>query len=176
MIRAKQVADLITFCRLLLSPVLAALGVLVGGRALPVVAVLMVLNWTGDALDGPIARRNVPNYHTWLGDADIQVDSLVSAGLLLYLAGAGFVEPWAAGLYLGLWLLVLLWLRMPRALMMLFQAPIYGYFIWTTWVNARLAGWLLIGWIVVAIVITWPRFPREVVPGFLRGMGRIGRG
>jgi len=53
---------------------------------------------------------------------------------------------------------------------MLFQAPIYGWFIYIALTYAPEAGWWLVAWILAAVVITWPRFPREVVPGFLKGM------
>jgi hypothetical protein len=53
---------------------------------------------------------------------------------------------------------------------MLFQAPIYGWFIWITLRNAPSYGAVLVLWIVLVIIATWPKFPKEVVPGFLNGM------
>jgi hypothetical protein len=29
---------------------------------------------------------------------------------------------------------------------------------------------MLSAWVVVAVIVTWPRFPQEVIPGFLHGM------
>jgi hypothetical protein len=31
-------------------------------------------------------------------------------------------------------------------------------------------GLMLSAWVIAAVVVTWPRFPQEVIPGFLGGM------
>jgi len=31
----------------------------------------------------------------------------------------------------------------------------------------------MITWIAAALLLTWPRFPREVIPGFLEGMNGV---
>ena len=53
---------------------------------------------------------------------------------------------------------------------MLFQAPIYGWFIWAALRNAPLAGWTIVIFLAMAIAITWPYFPKVMVPGFLEGI------
>jgi hypothetical protein len=50
---------------------------------------------------------------------------------------------------------------------MLFQAPIYGWFICFALFQATNNGLLMIVWIAVIVLVTWPRFPQQVVPGFL---------
>jgi hypothetical protein len=78
--------------------------------------------------------------------------------------------PLYALAYLVLWGLIFRrwgWRRDPA---MLFQAPIYLWFLAVGLREAPSAGLGLVGWILVVVVITWPRFPREVVPGFLAGM------
>jgi hypothetical protein len=53
---------------------------------------------------------------------------------------------------------------------MLCQAPIYGYFIWIAMTRLPNVGiWILV-WMVVAVIITWPQFPQQIVPGFLKGL------
>jgi hypothetical protein len=83
---AKQVADLITFGRLLLGFLLAWLGIKWGGKGLIAALWILILNWTTDFFDGRIARRSSVYYHTWIGDHDLEVDMLVSVGLLLIVA------------------------------------------------------------------------------------------
>jgi hypothetical protein len=87
MLVAKQVADIITFSRGILAFILAGLGLLVGKEALPMAAGVMIADWAGDMLDGPIARRSRVYYHSWIGDHDLEVDMTVSVGLLIYMLG-----------------------------------------------------------------------------------------
>jgi phosphatidylglycerophosphate synthase len=174
MIVAKQVADFLTFARLLLAFFLVWLGVVSGAGGLEAAALALICSWTTDALDGPIARRSRVQYNTWLGDHDLEVDMAVACGLLFYLVLSGLVSTLLAAAYalvagLAFWHWGLL--RSPG---MLFQAPIYGGFIYLALARAPLYGTLLIAWIVLAVAITWPRFPDEVVPGFLHGMRALG--
>jgi hypothetical protein len=170
MLVAKQVADLITFSRGMMAFVLAGLGLLIGRDALPLVAWVMIADWCGDIVDGPIARRSRVYYHTWIGDHDLQVDMTVSVGLLIYLLGAGYVSWWVGVVYLLVWALFVLKYGVIPAPGMLFQAPIYFWFIWTTLQDAMGLGVLIIILILAAVILTWPKFPHVVVPGFLDGM------
>jgi len=166
----KQLADLITLTRAFLAPWFVWLGFRQGSDALPQVVVLMILNWTGDSVDGALARRSGTRVQTWIGDHDLAIDMLVSAGLLGYMVASGFLAGLAAAAYVLVWLVILWRWEMARSLGMLFQAPIYGWFIWTAISQAPEAGrWLLV-WIVAAIIVTWPKFPKQIVPGFLDGM------
>lgn len=168
-LNAKRIADTITAGRAIIGIILPWLGWVYGVTGLPTAVWLMLVDWTGDVIDGAIARHNRPIYHTWLGDHDLEIDILVASGLLVYLVFAGFVTPVLAGLYVFSWILILWLWRMPRALGMLCQAPIYGWFILMAVQTAPLAGRWLIIWIIAAIIVTWPRFPQEVVPNFLAG-------
>jgi phosphatidylglycerophosphate synthase len=170
MIVAKQIADLFTFIRALLCPTLILLGLLKGAEGLPLAIATMIISWTSDALDGPIARRSRVKYHTWLGDHDLEVDILVSVGLMVYMLLAGFIDIQVVGVYILLWILIIWRWGHMRSLGMLFQAPIYGLFIYVSMRLAPETGAWMIGWILAVTIITWPRFPNEVVPGFLEGM------
>ena len=172
MLVAKQVADFITFGRGILAFMLAGLGLLVGKEALPMAAGVMIADWCGDMLDGPIARRSRVSYHTWIGDHDLEVDMTVSVGLLIYMLGAGYVSWWVGAIYLLGWAIFFLRFGFTSAPGMLFQAPTYLWFILVTLRDARGLGMLIILLILTAVIITWPRFPRVVVPGFLGGMRR----
>jgi hypothetical protein len=175
MLVAKQVADLITFSRGLMAIILAGLGLLVGKDALPLAAWLMIADWCGDMVDGPIARRSRIHYHTWIGDHDLQIDMTVSVGLLIYLLGAGYISWWVGVIYLLGWALFFLRFGVIPAPGMLFQAPIYFWFILTALRDATGLGVLIIVLIFAAVIITWPKFPQVVVPGFLEGMRKAFR-
>ena len=97
MIVAKQVADLITSARVLIAVCLVGIGIVQGEAGLTLVAWMMIADWAGDMVDGRIARRSRAQYHTWIGDHDLEVDMTVSVGLLFYLFQAGFVNIWLSG-------------------------------------------------------------------------------
>lgn len=170
MLVSKQIADLFTFIRALIAPGLVLLGVARGEQALPVAIWTMIVSWTSDSLDGPLARRSKVQYRTWIGDHDLEIDMLVGVGLGVYMLASGFVSlPVILG-YMLIWGVVFWRFGNYRSLGMLFQAPIYGWFMVISMKLAPAAGSWMIGWIIAALIITWPRFPQEVVPGFLKGM------
>jgi cardiolipin synthase len=169
---AKRLADGLTAGRALLALVLAALGWPRGDELLPVAAVVLLACWCTDLFDGALARRSGILGQTWIGSHDLEADVLVSLGLLAYLVGSGYLAPVYALGYLLLWAVIFQrwgWRRDPA---MLFQAPIYLWFLTVALRDAPTVGVWLVAWIVTVVVVTWPRFPREVVPGFLAGMRR----
>ena len=175
MIVSKQVADFITLTRALLIVGFTWMGITRGAEGLPIAAVLLIYSWTSDCLDGPIARRSSRYYHSWLGDHDLEVDISVSIGVFLYVLLAGYLPLLVGAAYLLVWFLVFYFFGFYRSLGMLFQAPLYGYLIWLSLRYAPNYGLSMIIWVLAALVLTWPRFPKEVVPGFLNGFKAIGR-
>ena len=171
MIVAKQVADLITSARVLIAVCLVGVGIVQGTAGLPLVAWMMIVDWAGDMVDGRIARRSRVQYRTWIGDHDLEVDMTVSAGLLAYMVLAGFVNTWLAVVYVFAWLLYF-WKHggIPHSLGMLLQAPIYAWFIWVALRDAPQAGWAIIIFLLSTVALTWPYFPKVMVPGFLNGL------
>lgn len=175
MLVAKQVADIVTLSRGLLTLVLIWLGVTQREAALPLICWVMIADWTGDLVDGPMARRSQVQRQSWIGDHDLEIDIMVSFGLLVYLLAAGYVSLPIVAVYLLFWALIFWRWGVPRSLGMLIQAPIYGLFLWTAIRETPASGWWVMGWIAAVLVITWPKFPREVVPGFLHGMAAVWR-
>ena len=171
MLVAKQVADLITSTRVLVAFCLVWVGMTQGPAGLTLAAGLMIFDWMGDMVDGRIARRSRVQYHTWIGDHDLEVDMTVSLGLLAYLIQSGFVNPWLAGTYLLSWA-VYFWRQggFPHSQGMLFQAPIYAWLIWVALREAPPAGWAIVLFLALVIKVTWPYFPKVMVPGFLAGL------
>lgn len=170
MIVAKQVADLITTARALVAVFLVWLGIVQGPAGLPLAAWVMIADWAGDMVDGRIARRSRVQYRTWIGDHDLEVDMVVSVGLLVYMLQARFVNVWLAGVYVLLWI-AYFWRQggIHHSPGMLFQAPVYAWFIWVALRDAPQAGWTIVVFLVSAVALTWPYFPKVMVPGFLKG-------
>ncbi|MBF8285888.1 MAG: hypothetical protein HW378_4803, partial [Anaerolineales bacterium] len=58
MLVSRQFADLITVMRFAVAFILPWLGMAQRAAGLPLAVWLMIADWTGDCLDGPIARRS----------------------------------------------------------------------------------------------------------------------
>lgn len=154
----------------MLVPLFMLLGFVFGPDALPAVAALMVVNLTADSIDGPLARRSPDSPQTWIGENDLLVDMLANAGVLGYLTAAGFIGWPVTILYLLIWSVIFWWRGGAYALGILFQVPIYVAFIVVLLRYAAPYALLFIGWILAALVISWPKFPKVIVPTFLKGM------
>jgi hypothetical protein len=94
----------------------------------------------------------------------------VSVGLLIFLLGAGYISWWLGVIYVLVWALIFIRFGVTPAPGMLFQAPTYFWFIWITLKEAPGFGALIIIFILTALIISWPKFPKVMVPGFLDGM------
>lgn len=169
----KNIADAITFSRLLLSLCLIWLGIKFGVSALPWVVWVMILSWTGDSLDGALARHSGTKKQTWVGAHDLQFDVAIAAALLLYLALADFVPLAGTIFYFLVWVVIFWRFGLNSTLGKLFQAPVYGWFIVISIREAPSSGLWVLVWLVVAIVLTWPRFPDQVIPEFIDGVADI---
>ena len=169
MVGTKILADALTGLRFLLGLYLMWLGWQKGPQAIVPATLTLLIAWTSDALDGPLARRDQRGTQTWLGARDLEADMVVALGVWVYLALAGFLSPWLAVGYL-LVAVAALWRFGSTHLAWGLQALPYGAMIWTSWRMAPVYGLLLVAWIGLVVVATWPRFPRQALPGFLNGM------
>jgi cardiolipin synthase len=172
---AKSLADLLTASRVLLALIFAWLGVTGARDSIALASVLLLISWISDLFDGALARLGGSG-STWIGDHDLEADVTVSLGVLIYLVGAGFLQMNYAVVYILLWVLFFWrwgWQRDPA---MLLQAPIYLWLMVVAMQYSPQAGWWLIGYVVLVVVVTWPRISGEVVPEFLSGMSKSLRG
>lgn len=173
MLDAKMVADLITGARGLLGLIIVWLGITRGEQALPIVVFIMLLDWTGDFVDGSIAHRTRHPRRTRLGDSDIYIDLFVCLCLAIYLMSAGLVGFTVGFLYVLGSALVLWRFGLDKNLLMLLQAPIYLWFILNVMRRIpELGNWLLI-WVLLALTINWRRFSQDMVPKFIDAMRSI---
>ena len=163
----KRVADVITWARSLIAIALPALGIVQGERSLRLAVILLITNWTLDSIDGVLARRSRIRQHSWIGDHDLEIDMLIAAGSLAYLVIIGFVSWQVVAVYLLIWLFLFWRFGVPHILGVLFQAPIYFFFIVRSIMELpQTALWIFL-WILAAIIVTWPKFPKVIIPEFL---------
>ena len=174
MVGIKALADTLTSVRFLLAFYLIWLGWQKGPQAVGSAALTLLIAWVTDVLDGPLARRDPRGIRTWIGDRDLEADLMVALGVWIYLTLAGFLSLWLAGLYL-LVTAVALWRLGSDQLAWGLQALPYGAMIWTSWREAPAYGLLLVAWLGLVLVATWPRFPRQTVPEFLNGVRDLRR-
>jgi len=173
MIVSKQVADILTAMRVILAFLFPVLGATQGADALPIAVWMLIACWTTDSLDGPLARRSSRQYHTWIGDNDLGVDMTVSVGLLVYMMQSGYVTVLLGTIYILACGLLFLFIGVPRSLGMFVQAPIYGWLIRVALTQAPDPGFWLLIWPLLVMVLTWPRFPKEVIPEWLTGVKNV---
>lgn len=174
MIRAKTIADTLTVTRVLLALLIFCLGVTGGSEALPAATTALIFAWATDLLDGTFARRDPSPQPTWVGERDLHADVSVSVSVLAYLTFSRFVPLWASLIYVAI-TVVLLWHFRSRHLAMAMQAPPYALMLYTALRYATLQGAIAVAWILLTVIVTWPRFPKEVVPSFLHGMRNLGQ-
>ncbi|UCC61700.1 MAG: CDP-alcohol phosphatidyltransferase family protein [Anaerolineae bacterium] len=174
MASTKTLADLLTAVRFCLAGFILWLGVKGGAEALPAVVVTLILCWLTDLLDGPLARRDPSKRRTWIGDRDLEVDMSVGLAVLAYLTLAGYLALKAAIGYVVV-CAAMLWYFWSPQLGWAVQAPPYAGMIYTALRNAPRYGLMLVAYVALLIVATWPRFPRVMVPQFLEGMRNLGR-
>lgn len=174
MLQAKTLADTLTGARFLLGLYLLWLGMQKGSEALPTAALMLLVAWITDLLDGPLARRDLRRRHTWIGDHDLEADLAVALGTWLYLALAGFISFFLAAAY-GAFGAAALWQFGSAPLAWGLQALPYGAMIWTALRHMPPYGLLLVTWVGLLVAITWPRFPQQMLPEFLNTMRNLRR-
>lgn len=175
MVGTKTLADTLTSVRFLLAFYLVWLGWQKGPEAIGSAALALLVAWVTDVLDGPLARRDPRGIRTWIGDRDLEADVAVALGIWIYLTLAGFLSPWLAGLYLVI-AAGMVYRSGSAQLAWGLQALPYGAMIWTSWWAEPWCGLLLVVYIGLVIVVTWPRFPRQTVPEFLDGVQNLWQG
>ena len=167
----KNCADFLTFSRLFIAAYLAWLGWGIGEDGLAIAAILMIASWASDIIDGYLARRSKVSIKTWIGEHDLYFDMAVAVGLLVFMAAAGYIDTTISVIYILVWCALFWRFGIQSALGKLFQAPIYAWFIFVTFKFAPIFGWIILFFLLVAVGITWPRFPKETIPDFLSGFG-----
>ena len=169
-----NVADLLTFSRLLSAPVLAWL---VGFRSLNTAIVVVGFAWCTDFLDGRFARAAPRD--TRLKGWDLRADAWMAVGLGVGLGYGGYFSWWLVAPLAGLVFLGSVLLANPSSVMVGIGI-LSAMFLWAVLDNASL-WWLLGVYVVVLLVANWRRFWRVIMPALwrsltVRAVGERGRG
>jgi hypothetical protein len=167
----KRLADLLTFSRFVLGGVIVLLGFFLREQSLPIILTLILVGWTTDVLDGPMARRAHDPPHTWLGDNEALADTALTVGALIAFSFCGYVFPWAVAIYLLVAGSLVIVTR-SMALNMAFVSIIHALTIYVAFFYGGLWGLLVVAWIVLSLILDWKRFS-GLVRLFFRGMAEI---
>lgn len=109
-ISPKLLADVITLSRSVVAGGVLLLAWQANPDTLPWTLGVVVLAWSGDMVDGWLARKGGSSPLAWAGRHDHEIDASLAAATLIYLWRIGMVSNWLLVLLLGVTLLV--WLRL----------------------------------------------------------------
>jgi phosphatidylglycerophosphate synthase len=174
MMTTKTLADILTASRFGLAWVLLLLGISRDTEGLPTAVVILIIAWTTDALDGPLARKDPSHRYTWIGDHDLETDIAVSLGVLTFLVLAGYLAAWIAVSYVFICLIMLWRFRSPE-LAWAVQAPPYAAMIFIALRFAPIYGFAMVAYLIAVLIATWPRFPQVTLPQFLSGIQNLSK-
>lgn len=160
--RRRFLADLLTFIRLPISVVFILLGFADVEKAVTIACAVLILSWTTDTFDGYFAKSAHPPNISWIGRHDLQIDMMVSLGILVFLVLQDHMNLWFAGGLLILWLIAFIFSWSAPSIGRFIQTPMYGWLVWLTFFETPLLGWLTIAFLAAVLIFTWPRYPNEL--------------
>lgn len=150
---------------------IAALGLLGGQSALPLVVVGLVLAWTTDLLDGVFARLQPGTEPGRLAGLDAVADMAVGLGVMAYLALSGFVPLWLGALVIGLALLVRIWHS--RGLAFPFYAISFLFLGVVVWQQQPSLLAIIGVYFLIAALLRWRRVRDEYLPEFFAAVASL---
>lgn len=162
-------ADLLTASRALIGIVLWAY-VIILPEALPVgvIAVLIVIGWTSDMLDGYFGRRSGNPGGSWWARQDFFADLLLTSALAVVVVRAGAVPGWVIGVAL-VGVVLIDRTTGQRAPINLLQGFVDGSFIYHLLVVSPLLGRGVVLWLLAVLLIDRKRFMQNA-RRFVNGM------
>lgn len=169
----RVLADGLTGLRLVLSVMLAVGGLTFYPHGVEAAAALVLVAWTTDALDGPLARRSGRG-ESRLGRSDLLIDVFFALCLLFFMRSAALMPPVVAWVYVLVWAIVF-WRfgQVTKPLGAAFQGPVYAWFVVRLLADRVLVGRILLLWVLANVALTWRRLVLSDVPDFFRGMRQV---
>ena len=162
--RTKPIADFLTQARALMALWIVWLGIARGQDALPQVALVVLLSWITDLLDGPLARRDPNGKESWVGKRDAEADLATSVGLSLYLLLSRYVTTWVG---LGALVITLtLWIVHSHQLAWPFYAMPYAVLVATALRTQTMWGWVLLLYLGGVLISRWQRVKDQYLAEF----------
>lgn len=162
--RTKYLADLLTILRVLLAFYLIFAGVTGEKNDLKTAVVIVVISWFTDLIDGPLARRDVQNSKSWIGDHDAEADLSTSLGLIVYLSSGGHISVWLGGVLF----LMIIFLRASVAIEYLWLPYVtpYAILLYLSFNHAPDFAMLMIGFLIFNMIVHWNRLINDRLPRF----------
>lgn len=171
MLLLKTIANTLTVFRFLIGFIIAFIISTQKKSGLRSAIFWLITAWLTDILDGFLARTSKAP-EDWIGKHDLYADMTVSAGVLYYLTSSGFVSIKFTISFLII-SIILLWRFRSKSIADGIQAVPYGLMIYTSFKYQPFYGYLIIIYLLLIILITWPRFPKEKVPEFINGIKEL---
>jgi cardiolipin synthase (CMP-forming) len=167
----KRLADGLSMTRFLLALCLVWLGFSQGAAGLNLAVTVLLAAWLTDVVDGPLARSSGVKTQTWIGAHDIYIDVAMGTAATIYLQRAGFLDGRIAVAYLLIWAIIFWRLSsLLKTFGAIFQAPVYGWFIWTAMRHVPKVGLWLLLYVAVYVILAWNHLMRRGLPEFLQGL------
>lgn len=170
-LHTKPVADLLTLSRFGLGIVIAIVVFFRSAAGLHLVVLLVLISWLTDIMDGRLARRDPDAGDTWLGRHEAEADLSTSLGVTVFLVFGDYIPFW-----LGIIILLVLpavWLLHSHQLAWpLYALPYVILLIVTFNVSSTLA-WLMIIYLLITLVIQYPRLSGEHLPEFFQSINKF---
>lgn len=174
MVWMKALADALTTTRLLLALVLVLFGLGVGTGSITDAGLVVLVAWTTDLLDGPLARRSGVSRQTWVGRNDLYIDISFGLALLGFMCSVNLVHPLSALAFVLVWAVVVyIFGHLTKPLGALLQGPVYVWFGTRLLLRGMLVGKLMVVWLLGNIAVTFKRLTRRDLPEFLRGVEQV---
>ena len=153
-----DIADLLTFSRMLISPVIAWL---LASQHLDIAVVLLGFAWVTDFLDGRLARstKQVTRLHRW----DLRADAGLGICLVGGLGLGGYLTWWIVIPLTGLMIFLLLLASNP-APVALNVGILFGTFILVATIRGDRLWWLPVVYMLTALVMSWQRLFKVLMP------------
>ena len=158
-----QLADLLTFSRLLAGPVLVAL---LAGRRLEAAALFLTLAWFTDFFDGRMARSS--DRPTRLNGWDLRADAWLAAGLGIGLGLGGYLTWWLVG-PLSLFVFAGAVLLVNPAPVMVGIGALTGLML-LTFVTEGSWWWVPAGALLILLIPARKRFIHTILPALWAGV------
>jgi hypothetical protein len=161
----------LTILRGLLGIGIAALGLIGGKEALPLVVVILVFAWLTDLLDGVFARLDPDPTPGVFARHDAKADMAVGLGVMAYLALSGYVPLWLGALIIILALVVRIWHS--RGLAFPFFAISYLFLAVAIWQQQPNLFAIVAVYLLIAFLLRWRRLRDEYLPEFLEALSSL---
>ena len=166
----RPLADFLTVSRVVLCFIMAGIGWTRGEESLPTAVLILILCWFTDLIDGPLARLDTERTTSWVGRHDADADVCMTLAVTAYLVFCGYLKFWFALLIVVL-ALVLRETRSPQLAWPLGAFAYFGFGV-VTFRSAPIFGWMAVGYLVLLLVVRWPRVRDQYIPSIkeiLRG-------